>query len=429
MPKKDEPEVMPTSLSLRQLQLKQQKEIEASKVTAQVQEVRNMRQRAKSVCHVGDEEDFHVKPPAKRKRRQTIVIDHQDLPREKTKDSATLPNNLKAKSPPPSKVQDALNLDKPMKKRRQTIHIDTSDMSAAKIMKKEDENRDRVKIVPRNVYNGDTQKRAFKPSLKGTKCRCSPNQCDDSCLNRMMFIECDSSICGKTCSNTVIQSGGLLTKSVEKFMTKQKGYGVRTKVNIPKKTLILEYTGEVLFLDAFRQRMQSIYKDDKHHYCLELSGGLVLDGHRMGSLCRFVNHSCKPNCCMEKIYVDGLPRMILQAEEDIAAGTELTYDYKFDNFEDMTPQECYCGAESCRGTLSAHLKAPRRSSFSAKVRLNLKMITMQIFNDSMSRLFCRTHIWYRKGWVEKVEFHSSVPKTIIASWSEIFVVSNIVIQS
>lgn len=399
---------MPTSLSLRQLQLKQQKEIEANKEKAlvKVQEVRNMRQRAKSVCHVGDEEDYQVKPVAKRKRRQTILIDHKDLQNEKLKQASILPNNLNLKKP--SKIQDEpkeVIEDRPIKKRRQTIHIDTSELSVvAKKIKKDEENRDHVKIVPRNVYNGDTQKRAFKPSLKGTKCRCSPNPCGESCLNRLMFIECDSSICGKTCSNTVIQTGGLLTKSVEKFMTKQKGYGVRTKVNIPKKTLILEYTGEVLFLDAFRQRMQTIYKDDKHHYCLELSGGLVLDGHRMGSLCRFVNHSCKPNCGMEKIYVDGLPRMILQAEEDIAAGTELTYDYKFDNFEDMTPQQCYCGADVCRGTLSAQLKVPRRSSFSSKVN-SLQIFTIDLFFNCIFLCF-RIHIWHQEKLGEKVVFQS-----------------------
>jgi len=184
-----------------------------------------------------------------------------------------------------------------------------------------------------------------------------------------MFIECDVTVCGKGCTNTAIQTGGLLNKDVEKFKTEHKGFGVRTKKDIPKKTLILEYTGEVLFLEAFRQRMQTIYKTDQHHYCLELSCGLVLDGHRMGSLCRFVNHSCKPNCGMAKVYVDGLPRMILQAEEDITAGSELTYDYKFDNFEDMTPQQCFCGADTCRGTLSAQMKAPRRASMSMKVSL------------------------------------------------------------
>lgn len=410
MPKKEEKEVMPTSLSLRQLQLKQQKEIEANKEkdSARVQEVRNMRQRAKSVCHVGDEEDYIVKPLAKRKRRQTILIDHKDLQKEKLKETSILSNNLNVAKVPSNMLDEPKEKieDRPIKKRRQTIHIDTSEMTVvAKKTKKEDENRDRVKIVPKNVYsNGDTQKRAFKPSLKGTKCRCSPNPCGESCLNRLMFIECDSSICGKTCSNTVIQTGGLLTKSVEKFMTKQKGYGVRTKVNIPKKTLILEYTGEVLFLEAFRQRMQTIYKDDKHHYCLELSGGLVLDGHRMGSLCRFVNHSCKPNCGMEKIYVDGLPRMILQAEEDILAGTELTYDYKFDNFEDMTPQQCFCGADVCRGTLSAQLKVSRRCSFSSKVNRKI-----YIFSESLyfkTNFLFRTLIWRQERLGGKVEFQS-----------------------
>lgn len=320
------------SLSLRQLQLKQQKEIEL-KIS---QESRTIRGRAKSVCHALENEA--PLPAFKRKRRQTILEEVLD-----------------------TKIE-------PTKKRRQTILID-SQASSSKKLKLEPLKTDcPVKLIPKNVYNGDTQKRAFVASLKGTKCRCAPNPCGESCLNRSMFIECDVSACGKSCTNAVIQTGGLLNKDVEKFKTEHKGFGVRTKKDIPKKTLILEYTGEVLFLETFRQRMQTIYKSDQHHYCLELSGGLVLDGHRMGSLCRFVNHSCKPNCGMAKIYVDGLPRMILQAEEDIKAGSELTYDYKFDNFEDMTPQQCFCGADTCRGTLSAQMKAPRRASMSLKVR-------------------------------------------------------------
>lgn len=337
------------NLSLRQLQLKQQKEIELENN----KESRTIRGRAKSVCHLPDDE----LPLAvvKRKRRQTIFVEHKE-------------EVVEAKVEPPV----AAAVEKPAKKRRQTVLIEAQTSAVKKgkpeVKKVEPLKPDcPVKLIPKNVYNGDTQKRAFVASLKGTKCRCAPNPCGESCLNRSMFIECDVAACGKGCTNTAIQTGGLLNKDVEKFKTEHKGFGVRTKKDIPKKTLILEYTGEVLFLEAFRQRMQTIYKSDQHHYCLELSGGLVLDGHRMGSLCRFVNHSCKPNCGMAKIYVDGLPRMILQAEEDIQAGTELTYDYKFDNFEDMTPQQCYCGADTCRGTLSAQMKAPRRASMSMKV--------------------------------------------------------------
>lgn len=339
-------------LTARQLLLKQQKEIEINnkKKKEDVVEVepRTIRGRAKSICHIPEVPLPIILSPIKRKRRQTIFVDRK----EESKEIPELP------------------IEPIKKKRRQTVHLEHP-IAVKKPRRdssvKSDDNR--VKIIPRNVYNGDTQKKALQISLKGSRCRCAPNPCGESCLNRSVFIECDVAICGKTCTNTIIQTGGLLTKDVEKFQTEQKGWGVRTKKDIPKKALILEYTGEVLFKEAFRSRMQTIYKNDQHHYCLELSNGLVLDAHRMGSLCRFVNHSCKPNCGMAKIYVDGLPRMILQAEDDIPASTELTYDYKFDNFEDMTPQQCYCGADTCRGTLSAAIKTPRRMSMSVKVKL------------------------------------------------------------
>lgn len=383
---KNVPEENLQSLSLRQLQLKQQKEIELKNN----QESRAIRGRAKSVGHMDHVEELVPLSAVKRKRRQTIFVEHKE-------------EDLEAKVEPPVGT-----IEKPAKKRRQTVLIDppASTSKKAKLDSKKLESLQPdcpVKLIPKNVYNGDTQKRAFVASLKGTKCRCAPNSCGESCLNRSMFIECDVSVCGKNCTNTAIQTGGLLNKDVEKFKTEHKGFGVRTKKDIPKKTSILEYTGEVLFLEAFRQRMQTIYKTDQHHYCLELSGGLVLDGHRMGSLCRFVNHSCKPNCGMAKIYVDGLPRMILQAEEDIPAGTELTYDYKFDNFEDMTPQQCYCGADTCRGTLSAQMKAPRRASMSIKVinliKLSLWRLSMKLF------IICRTARLWSSVAVVKEESH------------------------
>lgn len=45
---------------------------------------------------------------------------------------------------------------------------------------------------------------------------------------------------------------------------------------------ILEYVGEVVSDQEFKQRMASRYAHDTHHYCLHLDGGLVIDGHRMG---------------------------------------------------------------------------------------------------------------------------------------------------
>jgi SET domain-containing protein len=57
--------------------------------------------------------------------------------------------------------------------------------------------------------------------------------------------------------------------------------------------------------------------------------GLIIDATK-GSVCRFVNHSCEPNCHVEKWVVNGEPRMALFAnEEGIKVGEELTYDYNF----------------------------------------------------------------------------------------------------
>src|SRR6266487_5673004 len=57
---------------------------------------------------------------------------------------------------------------------------------------------------------------------------------------------------------------------------------------------------------------------------------MIIDATR-GSIARFVNHSCEPNCRMEKWTVAGKPRMALFAgDHGIMTGEELTYDYNFE---------------------------------------------------------------------------------------------------
>jgi histone-lysine N-methyltransferase ASH1L len=60
------------------------------------------------------------------------------------------------------------------------------------------------------------------------------------------------------------------------------GWGVRTKYAIKPGEFILEYVGEVVSEKEFKARMATRYIHDTHHYCLNLDGGLVIDGHRMG---------------------------------------------------------------------------------------------------------------------------------------------------
>lgn len=84
---------------------------------------------------------------------------------------------------------------------------------------------------------------------------------------------------------------------------------------------------------------------------MDFDQGMVLDATR-GSIARFINHSCAPNCRMIKWTVAGKPRMALFAgDEGIVTGEELTYDYNFENFSAKNVQECRCGAATCRGVL------------------------------------------------------------------------------
>jgi hypothetical protein len=57
---------------------------------------------------------------------------------------------------------------------------------------------------------------------------------------------------------------------------------------------------------------------------------MIIDATR-GSIARFINHSCEPNCKMVKWTVAGKPRMALFAgERGVMTGEELTYDYNFE---------------------------------------------------------------------------------------------------
>ena len=62
---------------------------------------------------------------------------------------------------------------------------------------------------------------------------------------------------------------------------------------------------------------------------MSFSQKMIIDATR-GSVARFVNHSCEPNCNMVMWTVAGKPRVALFAgDRGIATGEELTYDYNF----------------------------------------------------------------------------------------------------
>ena len=177
--------------------------------------------------------------------------------------------------------------------------------------------------------------------------------CGEDCHNRMTYNECDTDLCSlpeDRCANRKIQKKKPTIKdnNLNRFMTESKGWGMKTKRPIMSGDFIMEYVGEVVSEKEFKLRMLTEYIEDTHHYCLHLDGGTVIDGHRMGNECRFVNHSCEPNCEMQKWNVKGEFRMALFALRDIQQNEELTYDYNFSLFNPHEGQKCLCGSLDCR---------------------------------------------------------------------------------
>ena len=123
---------------------------------------------------------------------------------------------------------------------------------------------------------------------------------------------------------------------------------------------IAEYTGERITIDEGDRR----YPDDamqRHHtFLFTLDENSVVDGKRGGNDSRYINHSCDPNC---EAVVEN-ERIIIYAKKNIQPGTELTFDYQYERFDDDDESVerfymCACGSPKCRGTILKPKKKAR----------------------------------------------------------------------
>lgn len=136
--------------------------------------------------------------------------------------------------------------------------------------------------------------------------------------------------------------------------SKIQGRGVFATRRISRGTRLLEYKGEIIS-DAEADRRYPFDEDERHHtFLFRLESGNVIDAGPRGSIAKYINHSCDPNCEAveedEQIFIDAL--------RDIAKGEELVYDYNFildepHNAANKKLYPCNCGAKKCRGTILA----------------------------------------------------------------------------
>jgi len=153
--------------------------------------------------------------------------------------------------------------------------------------------------------------------------------------------------CGTACANQRFQRKQYADVTVIK--TEKKGYGLRANADMQPGDFIFEYIGEVIDERTFRRRMIQYDEERiKHFYFMSLRKGEFVDATKKGNLGRFCNHSCNPNCFVDKWVVDDKLRMGIFAERKIKAGEELVFNYNVDRYG-ADPQPCYCGESNCTG--------------------------------------------------------------------------------
>lgn len=89
-----------------------------------------------------------------------------------------------------------------------------------------------------------------------------------------------------------------------------------------------------------------------YSYIMQLHKKYVIDSHKKGNYSRFINHSCEPNYHVEIWEVNGLPRMIIVASNEIYPNDELSFDYNLHCYNPLNQQLCNCGSGNSRRTLS-----------------------------------------------------------------------------
>jgi hypothetical protein len=189
-----------------------------------------------------------------------------------------------------------------------------------------------------------------------------------------------------------------------------KGWGLLAAAPLAPGALVAEYVGEVVAAGEAEARAQRyLAAGAPHTYLMAAGPGEVVDATAKGGVARFANHSCEPNCSVEKWSAGGRACMALVARRAVAAGArrreaaagpparpgsalqrqhwgeippqraltcchpphptrpgeELTYDYKLQWGGAGRLVHCHCGAASCQGQLGAASYAAARQAAAA----------------------------------------------------------------
>ncbi|CAO2828097.1 unnamed protein product [Amaranthus hypochondriacus] len=211
--------------------------------------------------------------------------------------------------------------------------------------------------INQNEFSYRKHKRQKEEDIVICECKYDPadpeSACGDGCLNVYTSTECTPGYCpcNDFCKNQKFQKSEYAKTKL--FKTSGRGWGLLADEEIKAGQFIIEYCGEVISWKEAKRRSHAYETQGlKDAFIISLNAYESIDATRKGSLARFINHSCNPNCETRKWTVLGEIRVGIFAKQDISAGTELAYDYNFEWYGGAKVR-CLCGASSCSGFLGA----------------------------------------------------------------------------
>ena len=116
------------------------------------------------------------------------------------------------------------------------------------------------------------------------------------------------------------------------------GSGLFATRDIAAGELIIEYTGKLSPISEIDQ------VDGDDIYWLAVDETYAIDGNHRDNPARFANHSCEPNCFLEK----SSGAFSIMSNRDISKGEELSIDYGW-GLDGLFQRKCRCGTPSCIG--------------------------------------------------------------------------------
>nr|CAH7758323.1 unnamed protein product [Callosobruchus chinensis] len=141
-------------------------------------------------------------------------------------------------------------------------------------------------------------------------------------------------------------------KNVYVTSSKIHGMGLFAARSLQKYCMVVEYLGEVIRTEVAECRERRNDRKNRATYMFRLDEDRVVDAMFRGSLARFINHSCNPNCFAEILELGGDLRIILLAKRDILENEELTYDYRLDKEDETQKIPCLCRSGNCRNYMN-----------------------------------------------------------------------------